>query len=446
MGLARTLLPLAGGALLAGGCIYGGVVARDFADYHQTAKEIGFTGLLASRVRPTDIAEGDYFREISDLLKERYVEPVTDDKKLLAGAVRGMVVSLNDPNSLFFGPEEFKLFKAMRQGRYEGIGAWLAFESGSIPTAPGVEGAGDEESDGADASDAIIAKMPRLTVVAIVPGSPAAKAGLKSGDVLEELDGKWIVNGAPIAQFRRATRAFRDKQITVKEINALRTQLQAKLDRSLMPVKARERLITGTTGTAKLIVMRDGKAIPLSIGRAVSEVPEGVQPDGTIALPFIDGAPARLEKEIKGRSAVTIDLRGNVLGDDATMVRCLEKLAPKGVYGSTVGAKGTSAPLKVVTGNATPPKITLLVDRSTRGAAQIFALALTSKGAAKIGAGSTAMVPDRELTSVVQLPEGSGYTLASGDYRTTSPIAKPVTKTPAKTPSKAPAGKILRLR
>ncbi|RYG65089.1 hypothetical protein EON77_18945 [bacterium] len=174
--------------------------------------------------------------------------------------------------------------------------------------------------------------------------------------------------------------------------------------------------------------MRGVQPLKLSIAKGVSEMPDGVQKDGALALPFTEGAPSRLEKEIAGKTTVTIDLRGNVLGDDETMVKCLQKLAPVGVYGVTVGAKGTKTPFKLANGNAKPPKVTLLVDRSTRGAAQIFALALTSRGLAKIGAGSTAMVPDRDATLVVQLPEGSGYTLTSGEYRTEAVATRP-TKT-----------------
>ncbi len=432
MGFARSFLPLAGGALLAGGCIYGGLVARDVADYRQTIGQVGLGRLLVSRTSPMDVAEGDYFREVSDLLKGQYVEPVEDDKKLLAGAVRGMIVSLGDPNTMFFAPEEFKIFKAMRQGRYEGIGAWLAFEGGAVPAAPASE---EESQQSEEGSDSALAKMPRLTVVSVVPGGPAEKAGLKSGDVVEEIDGRWVVNGGPIVQFRKASREFREKKITVKEINALRKGLQAKLDRSLMPLKARERLVSGASGVMKLLVVRNGETLPLTIEKGRSAVPEGVQKDGSLALPFIDGAPAQLAAAVKGKAAVTIDLRGNVLGDDATMLRCLQKLAPKGTYGSTVGPKGSSTPVKLAIGNPTPPKITLLVDRSTRGAAQIFALALTSKGLAKIGTGSTALVPDRETTLVVQLPEGSGYTLTSGEYRTTTPAA-PKGAVKANTPKK----------
>ena len=435
MGLARSFLPLAGGLVLAAGCMVGGYAVRQASDYRQTVGQIGLGRLLASRSETVDVAEGDYFREVSDLLKNQFVEPVKDDKKLLAGAVRGMVVSLGDPNSMFFAPEEFKVFKAMRQGRYEGIGAWLGFEGGAMPSAPKTEDPEGGPSTDEDEGGSAVARMPRLTVVAVVPGGPAAKAGLKSGDLIEELDGRWVVNGAPIAAFQKASLQFRDKKIGVKEINALRKELQEKLDRSLMPMKARDRLFAGTSGEIKLTVVRGGKPVPLTITKGASTLPEGIQPDGTLALPFIDGAPKVLADAIAGKDAITIDLRSNVLGDDATMIRCLEKLAPKGTYGATIGAKGTSAPLKLLTGNPKPPKITLLVDRSTRGAAQIFALALTNKGLAKIGAGSTAMVPERGTTLVVQLPEGSGYTLTSGDYRATT-LAAPKKPTAKKKPAR----------
>src|SRR5688500_4910944 len=52
---------------------------------------------LASSDPRVDVPAADYFYELSDKLKKEYVEPVTDDQKLAAGAVRGMVASLGDP-------------------------------------------------------------------------------------------------------------------------------------------------------------------------------------------------------------------------------------------------------------------------------------------------------------------------------------------------------------
>ena len=427
MGLARSLLTVLGGASLAGGTLYAGLVARDATDYRQTVREIGFSRLLASRTGPLDIGEGDYFRELSDLLKGYYVEPVTDDKKLVAGAVRGMVASLGDPNSMFFSPEEFRAFKGMRQGRYEGIGAWLAFVGDKTPA---------EAQDDADASDRMYANLPRLTVVSVTPDGAAAKAGLKPGDVVESVGGEWVVNGGPILEFRKAQRAFAAKKLPLAKINELRKDLQKKLDHSLMPLKARERLTVGTSGTISAEFVRGGKPLPVTLTRGVSNVAEGAQGSGAYALAFTDGAPERLAAFLKGKSSATLDLRNNVFGDDETMRRTLAAIAPKGSYGVYVDAKGHSTPVLVAKGAETTPKLSLLVDESTRGAAQTFALALKSHGLATMSEGAGAMATDRNATEVVQLTDGSGYTLSTGEYRVTAPAPK------SKAGDKAGSGKV----
>lgn len=421
MSLARSSLTVLTGALLAGGLVYAGLVARDATDYRQTVRQIGFSGLLASRTQPLQIGEGDYFRELSELLKGYYVEPVTDDKKLVAGAVRGMVASLDDPNSMFFSPDEFRAFKGMRQGRYEGIGAWLAFVGGRTPA---------EAKDEADASDKAYANLPRLTVVAVTPDGAAAKAGIEPGDVVESVGGEWIVNGGPIFEFRKAQREFAAKKLPLEKINAMRKELQAKLDHSLMPLKARERLTVGLKGTIEAEFRRDGKPLPVKLTRGISNVAEGPQPDGTYALAFTEGAPERLGDYLKGKSAAKLDLRGNVFGDDETMRRTLAVVAPRGTYGAYVDAKGQATPLVIGKGTEKPVKLSLLVDESTRGAAQVFALALKSRNLATMAEESGAMTEDRNATEVVQLTDGSGYTLSTGAYRVNVPATKP-TKKPA---------------
>jgi carboxyl-terminal processing protease len=128
---------------------------------------------------------------------------------------------------------------------------------------------------------------------------------------------------------------------------------------------------------------------------------------------------------MKGKSSVTLDLRNNVLGDMETMHQCLGILAPSGTYGYFKNERKAAAPVQLTLskGNQTPPKIKLIVDQSTRDAAEIFALALQSKGIATLsGAG---MGNSRKLKEVVQLPDGSGYTLNLGTF---TPGKPPVTK------------------
>ena len=103
-------------------------------------------------------------------------------------------------------------------------------------------------------------------------------------------------------------------------------------------------------------------------------------------------------------------------GDYNEMRSCLALLAPSGKYGTlSIERKDRPESLNVDKGSTTPRTITLLVDRTTSGAAEILALALSSKGKAKLT--GSEMGPDRSVRQIVELPDGSGYTLVTGIYK-----------------------------
>src|SRR5579872_3196463 len=83
------------------------------------------SGLLASQSNDINVPAGDYFYELSQKLKQEYVEPVSDDQKLASGAIRGMVASLDDPDSIYMNKDEFNAYLNARVGKFEGIGADL---------------------------------------------------------------------------------------------------------------------------------------------------------------------------------------------------------------------------------------------------------------------------------------------------------------------------------
>ena len=255
---------------------------------------------------------------------------------------------------------------------------------------------------------------------------------MRAGDKLEAFDGEWVVNSAPLVAFRKANADFLAKKIDLKTLNAMRADLKAKLDKSVMPLKVRERATSGAKGTVRMTVLRGDKPMDFTIEKAPSQVP-GVRTSGdATALPFVDGAPEAFAAALKGKPALTVDLRNNVLGDFGTMRRCLALVAPTGTYGGFVTRRsGAVTPLTVERGT-THPRLLLRVDPSTRGAAQIFALALTSKGLAALTPDSKPMTPDRTLTETIELPDGAGYTLATGDYVAKLPVKGPVKKPAAK--------------
>jgi carboxyl-terminal processing protease len=83
-----------------------------------------------------------------------------DPKKMFYGAIKGMVSSLDDPYTFFLTPEENKQSKDDLQGKFEGIGAQLGMKDN------------------------------RVIVVAPLKNSPAEKAGVKTGDFINKVDGQ----------------------------------------------------------------------------------------------------------------------------------------------------------------------------------------------------------------------------------------------------------------
>jgi carboxyl-terminal processing protease len=91
-------------------------------------------------------------------IENEYVDPV-DRRRLLEGAVRGMVAEL-DPHSSYMAPDEFAAFESDTEGRFGGIGIEV------------------ETRDD------------KLVVLAVFEGAPADRAGIRSGDVIAAVDGK----------------------------------------------------------------------------------------------------------------------------------------------------------------------------------------------------------------------------------------------------------------
>jgi len=101
------------------------------------------------------------------MIKSDYVEPV-DEKKLIGDAIGGMVSGL-DPHSQYFDKKTFKEFREATTGRFIGIGIEMAMEDGLVK------------------------------VVSPIEGSPAFRAGMKSGDLITKIDDT-IVKGLTVDQ------------------------------------------------------------------------------------------------------------------------------------------------------------------------------------------------------------------------------------------------------
>lgn len=406
----------------------GGVVLRDRTDDEaRVVRQPGtFDGLLASQSvvasqadGPNQIPLGDYYSALKSLLQHNYVETIPDDRKLASGAVRGMIGYLGDPRSSFMDANEYKAFLNAREGRYEGIGA----EFELISDEPIKKKTADPDAEEIqDPREAIVgSRVPRLVVTMVVPGGPAARSGVKPGDVVAEVDKHWVVDNVEIARFEQARKLFAAKKIPYEQIAKLQQSLRKKAERALMPAKAKDRLFLGV-GPVEVVWKRGGTSRTTKIVRARSTMPTYGIKNGALIVRFDTKAPSLVREAIKGKDAVTFDLRNNVDGDFDSMRKVLAVVAPNGIYGSlTTHRHDRPAELSITNGNARPPRLTLLVDATTRGPASIFARALALRHAAKL-VGSPG--GDNTVREAVGLPDGTGYTLVTSEYSAEVPSTK----------------------
>ncbi len=121
------------------------------------------TGAMAS-VDTSSYRELEIFMEVFTRVKDQYVDKV-DDQTLVKGAIQGMLSAL-DPHSSFADGLDFDNLKIQTDGNYGGLGLVVTMEDGAVK------------------------------VVAPTEDTPAARAGIKSGDFITHLDGKFIVGGS----------------------------------------------------------------------------------------------------------------------------------------------------------------------------------------------------------------------------------------------------------
>ena len=410
----------AGVALALSGAILGGVFLRDKVEssgVESDAMRFNAKDLVASRLSDAPdgdgISEVDYFSQMVELLKREYVDPINDDRKLASGAIKGMINSLQNPDCLFMYTDQFRAYLNARDGKYEGIGVDLVYD---IPAAaPKTRANGQDQAD-PSANNSADPKLPNLVVADVVPGGPADKAGIKPGDVISDVDGHWVLNPESLAEFRDSVRKANDNKTDAAQASQLRNELQIRIKTSTMPAKAKDKLILGKSGEVSLAVRRNGQLIAVKLNKAVSQFPLVAKTGNAISVRFLEGAADRLKSEVGESKEVTLDLRNNCVGDFSAMRECMAVLAPSGKYGTIANEKHAQPKSLVIAhGSVVHRKIHLLVDGSTRGIAEVFALALSSNGAATLE--GPPMSDDRNIEEIVQLPGGTGYTLVVGQYR-----------------------------
>ena len=112
--------------------------------------------IARNAVAPLPLEELQQLAAVFSMVKSDYVEPV-DEKKLINDAIAGMVAGL-DPHSQYFDKKTLKEFREQTGGKFVGIGIEIGMEDGLVKVQSPIE------------------------------GSPAFRAGIKSGDLITRID------------------------------------------------------------------------------------------------------------------------------------------------------------------------------------------------------------------------------------------------------------------
>jgi carboxyl-terminal processing protease len=309
-----------------------------------------------------------YYRALCQL-EDRYYGDLPGEMQLTYAAVRGMLHTLDDPFTRFMDPREYRSQKDETSGDFVGIGIYL---------------------------DGRTSKQGFLTVMRTVPNGPAAKAGLRAGDRLYQ------VNTRPV------------KGLSVEQVS---------------------RLIRGASGTAVRLLVRRPKQLHPLLLRVVRQrvefpVVEEEMKDGKFGYVrlslFNAHADAQMAHSIRllekqGMKGLILDLRGNPGGMLESAIDIVSRFVPPGncaVIIVQAGGQRQEAGCNPAKYLRVRVPLVVLVDGQSASAAEILAGAIkdthsgTLVGETTFGKGL--------VQSVVELPTKAAVAITSAKYLTSS--------------------------
>ncbi len=293
-----------------------------------------------SATTPPGSVDGRTLDEIIGILKTDFVDPTrVNSEYLYDAAINGMFQALGDPHSTYLDPQTYTVSKSDFSGTFQGIGATVA-QQGSY-----------------------------VVIVRPLPGTPAAQAGLKAGDVVLSVDGAdaqgWTVEQAviKIRGPRGTAVALKVRHVDGSEqtLSIVRDEIQVDSVTTDPP--------TGPLATA------DGTPITdlgyVRIRQITQSTPQEVQ--------------AAIQQATKaGDKGLLIDLRGNPGGLLNETVQLADMFLDKGTILSQQDRDGNEQSASATPGTLTDVPVVILQDEFSASGAEVFAAALQENGRATV--------------------------------------------------------------
>jgi carboxyl-terminal processing protease len=277
-------------------------------------------------------AKLEVFLQVLDILRNDYVEKNLDYPKMVYGAIRGMLKELDDPYTRFMEPQAYKEMQIRMRGSYSGIGIYIGM------------------------------KNDQLAVISPIAGTPADKAGLRSGDRIVTIDGKSADNMA----LEEAVSLIRGRRGTLVTLGILRGKNKDpknyKIVRDKIEIKSVESKPLSEKGIyyIRLNTFEDQRA-------------------------SVNMRKALMDAKRKRAKGVIIDVRNNGGGLLQNAIDIGSMFIAEGPIVYTVDRDGRKESLNAAGGGVTwSGPVVVLVNGASASASEILAGALQDTGRAKV--------------------------------------------------------------
>ena len=317
--------------------------------------------LEATNLSSTDQGLG-VIEEAWNLIFQDYVAKETLDASTLSqGAVKGMVETLNDPYSAYLSPPTYQKSLSEIAGKYGGIGAYVGVKDGQI------------------------------MIIAPIPDSPAAKAGIKAGDIVLAIDGT--------------------------------STSEMSLEEAVIHIR-------GPEGTSvKLLILHQGETEPEEIEIVRAEIKVAsvyLEMREDIAYIYITNFSERTNEELttaleslsqQAANGIILDLRSNPGGLLEAVIDVASRFLKEGVVLYVVDNQGNKSSFSVKPGGVTTElPMVVLTDNYTASASEVLAGALQDHARAIIAGART--YGKGSVNTLYKLQDGSGLYLTTARWLT----------------------------
>jgi carboxyl-terminal processing protease len=315
-----------------------------------------------------DIQHLRVFQDVVSLVVSNYVEDVKVDK-ITEGAMRGLADGL-DPDSAYLNPKQTRAIEAGE-----------TLPDGDV----GIE----------------LTRQYYLRVIAARDGSPAAKAGLQTGDYVRAIDGK-PTRDMSVFEGARLLKGQPGSKVTVTVIRG------------------------NAADPHELVLVREKAS-----GPAVTSKMLGSDVGYIRVATFRAGAPEELKKQASdlataGAKSLVIDIRRTAEGAMESGHTAARAFVKSGTLGIKAGRDAKGSARETIAAKAGDGTIelplTLLVTTGTSGAAELFAAALDGNARAQLVGERT--VGRAGVQKLVKLPENRALWLTYARYLT--PAGEPI--------------------